>query len=73
MTESKYLRDVISFADFRYEEYWFDESHVLKPRLEEKGYLVDRFENVEQDSFGPLVRAAICYDAYGREHKFIYD
>lgn len=76
MFEYTPLWEVISLEGLSYVtadgKYLEEERTIIKPRLEAAGYFDIEFLPGETDSFGPLTRTVVAYDADGHKEKFYY-
>lgn len=66
------LMDEISFEGFDFGRWYEGEQDLLKPKLEEKGYINIVFTMGERDSFGPLTRCCTAIDEAGTRHWWVY-
>jgi hypothetical protein len=52
---------------------WMDwENEVATPALEAAGYVSVSIYSIEADSFGPLIRGVLVFDADGNSRRFTY-
>ena len=61
MTNYVDLFDILPNTEFEFDlnKYRRHEREVLTPALQSKGYIVERWEDGERDSFGPLSRVVV--------------
>ena len=67
------LETLISFpVGFNFTNYIDDEKNLLIPAMEQEGYTVITFFDIEKDSFGPLVRGVKFTDTLGTKRQASY-